>query len=276
VTTSGDEVVLSINDLRVEFAQGGRIFGRRPAKKAVDGVSLSLRRGETLGLVGESGSGKTTVVRTIFGLNSASSGSIELLGCRVTSAPDREVRRTMRRIQLVFQDPYSSLNPRWTVHDILAEPLRIVGAYDRDRIVEMLGEVGLGADVLDRRPDSFSGGQRQRIGIARALVLHPDVLVLDEPVSALDVSVQAQVLNLLKDLQSRLGLSYLFIAHDLSVVRYISDQMAVMRAGRIVEAGTRDDVFDRPQHPYTRELLSSIPNADPWARSDAPRQAAVA
>ncbi|MFC8193309.1 ATP-binding cassette domain-containing protein [Cellulomonas sp. NPDC057328] len=265
-----DGSVLAVDDLRVEFTRGGGLLRRRHVTKAVDGVALRLRPGQTLGLVGESGSGKTTLVRTVFGLNRPTAGTIDVLGCRLTDASAADRRRTMQRIQLVFQDPYSSLDPRWTVRDILAEPLRLAGRRDPERVVEVLHDVGMEDDALDRRPSAFSGGQRQRIGIARALVMRPEILVLDEPVSALDVSVQAQVVNLLKDLQRERGLSYLFIAHDLSVVRYISDHLAVMRRGEIVEHGTCDEIFGDPRHPYTKELLGSVPNADPWARPGAP------
>lgn len=265
-TATAMPVVLKVNELSVHFSSRTGLRTRR-VNRAVDGVSLELRRGETLGLVGESGCGKSTLVRTIFGLNPITSGSVEVLGKNLSTLPRAERRQVQNRVQLVFQDPYSSLNPRLTTHDIVAEPLHIAGSYSKSRVVDLLRDVGLGEDALSRRPAQFSGGQRQRIGIARALALNPDVLVLDEPVSALDVSVQAQVINLLKDLQQRHGLSYLFIAHDLSVVRYISDRVAVMNQGRIVELGSRDDVFTRPEHPYTRTLLDSIPAAEPRRRA---------
>ncbi|BDZ48317.1 peptide ABC transporter ATP-binding protein [Frondihabitans sucicola] len=265
------ETVLAVDDLQVHFSTRGSRGARRTIR-AVDGVSFALRRGETLGLVGESGCGKSTLVRTIFGLNTPVSGSIEVLGHRLAGLSSRRRRAIQNRVQLVFQDPYSSLNPRLTAHDIVAEPLRIAGRYSRGTVASLLDDVGLGADALAKRPAQFSGGQRQRIGIARALALHPDVLVLDEPVSALDVSVQAQVINLLKDLQEKHSLSYLFIAHDLSVVRYLSDRVAVMQKGKLVEVGSKDQVFDAPEHPYTRSLLASIPVADPRRRADAPTQ----
>ncbi|NQX12400.1 ABC transporter ATP-binding protein [Microbacteriaceae bacterium VKM Ac-2855] len=264
-----DAPVLKIENLHVRFTQRVGLRGKRVID-AVNGVSFELGRGETLGLVGESGCGKSTLVRTIFGLNPVASGSIEVLGKRLDALSGRERRRVQNRVQLVFQDPYSALNPRLTTHDIVAEPLRIAGSYSKDRVVELLADVGLGTDALVKRPGQFSGGQRQRIGIARALALRPDVLVLDEPVSALDVSVQAQVINLLGDLQKAHGLSYLFIAHDLSVVRYLSDRVAVMNAGRFVELGTRDQVFGAPAHAYTRSLLDSIPISDPRQRASAP------
>ncbi len=263
------EPVLQIDDLHVRFTRrtGWR---RRHVVNAVDGVSLTLHRGETLGLVGESGCGKSTLVRTVFGLNTPASGEIRILGQRIDDLPPLQRRRLRNRVQLVFQDPYSSLDPRLSVHDIVAEPLTIVGRYSKDRVVELLESVGIGSESLRRTPAQFSGGQRQRIGIARALALEPEVLVLDEPVSALDVSVQAQVINLLQDLQRERQLSYLFIAHDLSVVRHLSDRVAVMRAGRIVEIGARDEIFERPQHAYTRTLLAAIPIPDPHLRADAP------
>jgi len=266
-TATETPVVLRVDDLSVHF-RGRGVGKNRTVNRAVDGVSFELRRGETLGLVGESGCGKSTLVRTIFGLNEAASGSIEVLGHNLNGLGRSERRRVQNRVQLVFQDPYSSLNPRLSTHDIVAEPLHIAGQYSHARVVELLSDVGLGEDALGRRPGQFSGGQRQRIGIARALALNPDVLVLDEPVSALDVSVQAQVINLLKDLQDKHGLSYLFIAHDLSVVRYISDRVAVMKAGKIVELGERDQVFENPVHPYTRSLLDSIPIPDPRQRGN--------
>jgi len=266
---SAAEPVLQIDDLHVRFTRrtGWR---RRHVVNAVDGVSLTLHRGETLGLVGESGCGKSTLVRTVFGLNTPASGDIRILGHRIGDLQPLQRRRLRNRVQLVFQDPYSSLDPRLSVHDIVAEPLTIVGRYSKDRVVQLLESVGIGAESLRRTPAQFSGGQRQRIGIARALALEPEVLVLDEPVSALDVSVQAQVINLLDDLQREHALSYLFIAHDLSVVRHLSDRVAVMRQGRIVEIGERDQIFDRPQHEYTRTLLAAIPIPDPRLRADAP------
>jgi oligopeptide transport system ATP-binding protein len=257
--------VLRIRDLTVQFpVRTGR--GRR-LLTAVDGVSLTLQRGQTLGLVGESGCGKSTLVRTVFGINRPAAGTVEVLGHRMDKLLPRQRKAVRNRMQLVFQDPYSALNPRLTAHDIVAEPLRIVGRYSRARVVELLEAVGLGSDMMPRRPGAFSGGQRQRLGIARALALDPDMLVLDEPVSALDVSVQAQVINLLQDLQRQLGLSYLFIAHDLSVVRHISDHVAVMHLGKIVESGPAGEIFANPVHPYTRALLSAAPVPDPTVPS---------
>lgn len=254
--------VLKVTDLTLEY--GGR--GRSQPLRAVNNVSLELRRGESLGLVGESGCGKSSLVRTIFDINTPTSGRVEIFGKTLSELSNKERRRVRNRVQMVFQDPYSALDPRMTAHEIVAEPLRIVGQYRSERVVELLEAVGLSAEVMGRRPGAFSGGQRQRLGIARALALEPDVLVLDEPVSALDVSVQAQVINVLKDLQNRLGLSYLFIAHDLSVVRHISDRVAVMHLGEIVETGTTEEIFSQPLHPYTRSLLSAAPVPDPRAR----------
>ena len=257
---------IRLDGLTVEFTSRKGL--RRTRLRAVDGVDLSLRQGETLALVGESGCGKSTLVRTIFGLNRITAGQVSVFGQDITTATPRLRRAMRRRVQMVFQDPFSSLNPHLTAHDIVAEPLRINRVYRRERVRELFEQVGLTEDAFGKKPAEFSGGQRQRIGIARALALEPDVLVLDEPVSALDVSVQAQVLNLLADLQQQLGLSYLFIAHDLSVIRHIATRVAVMQRGAIVELGSRDQVFDAPAHPYTRLLLGSVPIPDPHQRPD--------
>lgn len=259
------EEVIRVDGLQVTFTSRRGLRAKRTLR-ALDGITFGVRRGETFGLVGESGGGKSTLVRTLFGINQPSAGTIRILGHDVRALRPRERRALRNRVQLVFQDPYSALDPRMTAHDIVAEPLRIAGGYSRDRIVELLGQVGLTEDALARRPAEFSGGQRQRLGIARALALKPEVLVLDEPVSALDASVQAQVINLLQDLQDQLGLSYLFIAHDLSVVRHLADRVAVMYLGKLVEIGETEEVFTNPRHPYTRALIASAPVPDPHVR----------
>ena len=235
----------------------------RDTLSAVRDVSFALATGRTLGLVGESGCGKSTLGRLILRLIDPSGGVIRLKDDDITTMRPARLRPKRSELQVVFQDPYSSLDPRMTVHEVIAEPLRINGRYDPKRIEELLAAVGLSAEQAQRRPPEFSGGQRQRIAIARALALGPDVMILDEAVSALDVSIQAQVINLLKDLQSKLGLSYLFISHDLSVVHHISDDVAVMYLGKLVEVGSRDQVFRAPAHPYTQALLSAIPAPDP-------------
>ncbi|MFD9549922.1 ABC transporter ATP-binding protein [Nocardia salmonicida] len=259
------EEVIRVDGLEVSFTSRRGLTGKRRLR-ALDGVSFGVRRGETFGLVGESGGGKSTLVRTIFGINTPTAGSVRILGRDLATLRPAASRALRNRVQLVFQDPYSSLDPRMTAHDIVAEPLQIAGGYSRARVVELLEQVGLGRDALDRHPAEFSGGQRQRLGIARALAPRPEVLVLDEPVSALDASVQAQVINLLQDLQAHLGLSYLFIAHDLSVVRHLSDRVAVMHLGKLVEIGATEDVFTGPRHPYTRALIASAPVPDPHQR----------
>jgi len=256
-------ITLKVRDLQKTFKiRRSRGFGS-DRLSAVGGVSFDLRQGETLGLVGESGCGKSTLGRVILGLHEATRGSVELKGREISGMKARALRAVRRHMQIVFQDPYASLDPRMTAGEIIAEPLRINRAYRPERVIELLGEVGLGPEAALRRPGEFSGGQRQRIAIARALALNPDLMVLDEAVSALDVSIQAQIVNLLKRLQQKLGLAYLLISHDLSVVRHISNRVAVMYLGKIVEIGARDQIFDAPSHPYTQALLSAIPNPDP-------------
>ncbi len=261
------EAVVEVRDLVKEFPiKGGGLFGRSIASvQAVSRVSFDLRQGRTLGLVGESGSGKSTVGRCVLQLVAPTSGSVKYRGVELTTAGKRTLRRYRRELQIVFQDPYASLDPRMTVASIVKEPLSVHHIPgDHDQLVsELLRLVGLNPEHRNRFPHEFSGGQRQRIGIARALALEPAVLVLDEPVSALDVSIQAGVVNLLEELQDRLGLSYLFIAHDLSVVRHICDEVAVMYLGKVVETGSRQQIYRRPSHPYTQALLSAVPVPDP-------------
>jgi oligopeptide transport system ATP-binding protein len=268
-----DEVVLSAVDVKKYFPiQQGIVFKRTIGQvKAVDGVTLDLHRGETLGLVGESGCGKSTLSRVLMGLEKATAGSVRLNGEELVGMSERRLRKVRRNVQIIFQDPYASLNPRMTVGDIIGEPFEIhpdaAPKGDRkQRVRDLLDVVGLNPEHLQRYPHQFSGGQRQRIGIARALALKPEVIICDEPVSALDVSVQAQVVNLLERLQDEFDLSYVFVAHDLSVVRHIADRVAVMYLGSVVELGDEQSVYEHPTHPYTQALLSAVPVPDPRRR----------
>jgi oligopeptide transport system ATP-binding protein len=262
--------LLEVKGLRMHFPITEGVFTRRLVGevKAVDGIDFSVRRGETLGLVGESGCGKTTTGRCILQLERPTSGAIIYDGVDVTKSARSELLALRRRIQVIFQDPYSSLNPRMKVGDIIAEPIKVHGlipdgAKRTARVRELLSVCGLNPNFADRYPHEMSGGQRQRVGIARALALEPEFIVCDEAVSALDVSIQAQVVNLLEDLRERFGLTYLFIAHDLSVVRHLCQRVAVMYLGRIVELAECDELFDNPLHPYTRALLAAVPVPDP-------------
>ncbi|GAA4204494.1 dipeptide ABC transporter ATP-binding protein [Streptosporangium oxazolinicum] len=267
------EPILEVRDLVKHFPLTQGVVLRRQigAIKAVDGVSFDLRRGETLGIVGESGCGKSTLAKLLMALERPTSGSVKINGREIADARRGDLKRARRNIQMVMQDPYTSLNPRMTVGDIIGEPFEIhkevAPRGDRRRKVqELLEVVGLNPDHINRYPHQFSGGQRQRIGIARGLALQPEIIVCDEPVSALDVSIQAQVVNLLERLQDEFGLAYVFIAHDLSVVRHISDRVGVMYLGKMVEIGKDTEIYDRPAHPYTQALLSAVPVPDPEGR----------
>jgi peptide/nickel transport system ATP-binding protein len=266
----GDEI-LRIEGIVKHFPIRSGLFRREAGRvHAVDGVDLALKAGETVGLVGESGCGKSTLARTIIKLLEPTAGKIIFNGRDITGYTRRQMREVRREMQIVLQDPYASLNPRMTVREIVAEPLRIHGMYrggqGRARVNELLRTVGLSPEHGNRFPHEFSGGQRQRIGFARALALNPQLLVLDEPVSALDVSIRAQVVNLLESLQREFGLTYIFVAHDLSLVRHVADRVAVMYLGKIVEIGTRQQVYETPTHPYTQALLSAVPIEDPALR----------
>jgi peptide/nickel transport system ATP-binding protein len=273
---SQDPLLLDVKDLKKHFPIRRGVLKRTMGHvKAVDGVTFFIRKGETFGLVGESGCGKTTTGRTILRLLEPTSGEITFadnnLGRVRVDQVDKEQMRALRRnMQIVFQDPYSSLNPRLTIKQIVGEPLLVnkiaKGAELADRIGELLRAVGLRPEYIDRYPHAFSGGQRQRVGIARALALNPQLIVCDEPVSALDVSIQAQVLNLLEDLQGQFDLTYLFVAHDLSVIKHISDRVAVMYVGKLVEMAETDELYTNPKHPYTEALMAAVPKPDPRAR----------
>ena len=258
--------LVKVIDVTKHFPTGGTFIGGNVVR-AVDGVTFDIASGETLGLVGESGCGKSTLGRVIMQLHPATSGTIEFEGRDLTKMHGNELRKVRQRMQIIFQDPYASLNPRMTIGDIIAEPLQNFGRGNKrereKRVQDVMRVCGLNPNFANRYPHEFSGGQRQRIGIARALVLTPSLIVCDEPISALDVSIQAQIVNLLEDLQNEFNLTYLFIAHDLSVVRHVSDRVAVMYLGKIVEIATSRDVYDTPLHPYTKVLLSSIPNPNP-------------
>ena len=270
VTTAAGETLLDVRNLSKHFSIKRGWFSPAAELRAVDTVSFDLKRGEVLGLVGESGCGKSTTSNLIMRLLSPTSGSIHFGGVDIATLRGRAGKSFSRHIQMVFQDPFSSLNPLLTAGQNVMEPLRVqkVGTVQqrRARAAELFNQVGLRPEHMDRKPGQFSGGQRQRIGIARALALQPELVILDEPVSALDVSVQAQVLNLLRRLQREIGLSYLFVSHDLSVVRHICDRIAVMYLGKIVEIGAREEIFRRPRHPYTHALMSAVPVPDPAAR----------
>ena len=273
-TNGGGKPLVEVKNLKMHFPiTRGIIFQRRVgAIKAVDGIDFTMTRGETLGLVGESGCGKSTTGRAILQLYRPTDGQVIFEGVDLTKTKGEDLRKMRRRMQMIFQDPYASLNPRMTVGSIIGEPLEVhnIGSNKKERqerVQELLKTVGLNPYFVNRYPHEFSGGQRQRIGVARALAVNPAFIVCDEPISALDVSIQAQIINLLEDLQDELGLTYLFIAHDLSVVRHISDRIAVMYLGKIVELADRDELYENPMHPYTQALLSAVPIPDPVIES---------
>jgi oligopeptide transport system ATP-binding protein len=266
---ASDELLIDVQGLQVHFpVMAGFIISRRIAEnKAVDGITFNVKKGETVGLVGESGCGKSTTGRAILQLYKPTGGKIVFDGKDMAELHGEEMRLTRRRMQMIFQDPYASLNPRMSVRDIIGEPLLIHklgnSGERRERVAELMRIVGLNPYYATRFPHEFSGGQRQRIGIARSLAVSPDFIVCDEPVSALDVSIQAQIINLLEELQEQFGLTYLFIAHDLAVVRHISDRVAVMYLGKMMELADRNDIYENPLHPYTKALLSAVPIPDP-------------
>jgi len=262
--------LVDVRDLKMHFPQYEGILFQKEVRRirAVDGVSFDLRAGETLGLVGESGCGKSTTARAVLQLHRPTAGEVLFDGEDLARLDGEALRQKRRHLQMIFQDPYASLDPRWTVSSIIAEPLKNFGlagsrAELRDKVAELMLTVGLDPSFVGRYPHEFSGGQRQRIGVARALALEPNVIFCDEPVSALDVSIQAQIINLLEELQDRLGLAYLFIAHDIAVVRHLADRVAIMYLGRIVEIADRDDIYENTRHPYSRALLGAVPIPDP-------------
>ena len=267
IAAENRETCLKVTDLKMYFPVKSGIFSKARSLKAVDGVSFSIAQGETMGLVGESGCGKTTVGRTILKLYEATGGSIVYKGTDITGFDDQEMRPYRRKMQMSCQDPYTSLDPRMNVEAIISEPIRALKLCSegdrRDRVRELIQMVGLKADHLNRYPHEFSGGQRQRIGIARALAAEPEFIVCDEPISALDVSIQAQVINILEELQHKFGFTYLFISHDLSMVRHISHQVGVMYLGNLIEYAQVDELYDNMLHPYTKSLISAVPVADP-------------
>ena len=269
---NGGEKLIEIKELKKHFPiKRGFLSRKVDMLKAVDGVSMDIFQGETIGLVGESGCGKSTLGRSILRLIEPTSGHVKMSGVDIMELRSSELRKQRRHMQIIFQDPYASLNPRMTIGNIIGEPLSIhrlvkTKKDKQDEVVQLLDEVGLRADMINRYPHEFSGGQRQRVGIARAIALKPKFIVCDEPVSALDVSIQAQIINLLSDLQKKLKLTYLFISHDLKVVEYISDRVAVMYLGELVEVAQSEDLYKDPKHPYTQALLSAIPVPDPKAK----------
>ncbi len=267
-TTENGETLVRAKNLKVHFPIHAGIFRRQVGSvKAVDGLNFDIKRGETLGLVGESGCGKSTAGRAMLRLYELTEGQIDFEGIDISSLDRKEMLKMRPRMQMIFQDPQACLNPRMTVGDIIAEPLdehtKMSSVEKREKVKSLLDSVGMNPDFVNRYPHEFSGGQRQRIGIARALALEPDFIVCDEPIAALDVSIQAQVVNLLQDIQERMGLTYLFISHDLSMVRHIADRVAVMYLGKIVEIAPKEELYSNPRHPYTKALLSAVPVPDP-------------